>query len=68
MLGEAGRDTLILGPGNDFADGDSASMTYAGASNAYDDFINGGEGNDTMFGDGGADVLIGGAGNDGTRK
>ncbi len=56
-----GNDILFGGDDDDFMDGDADSTPsqYHGT-----DYLDGGAGNDTMFGSGGDDFLFGGTGND----
>jgi autotransporter-associated beta strand protein len=80
IFGGAGRDTILTGSGNNWADGGDGNdlivsregddILFGGAGNddlnagTGDDILSGGIGNDRMTGGGGADLLIGGLGND----
>ena len=63
MLGEVGDDQMVGIFGNDVLFGGVGRDTLTGG--AGDDFLSGGEGNDLIFRlDSGADIALGGAGND----
>lgn len=77
IYGYAGNDTLNGGEGNDYLDGgDGTDMIYGGDGNdvlrggigenlAYGGTLDGGAGNDSLYGDvNGSEYLIGGDGND----
>ncbi len=79
LIGDYGADVLSGGDGDDFLRGDyTIHRRVPGAeeplhqsvpvpfdlTRAQDDFLDGGAGNDEMYGDGGDDTLVGGAGND----
>ena len=53
-----GVETFLAGGGDDVIDLRSSTLSYAGAT------LDGGEGNDTLYGNAAGDALIGGAGND----
>lgn len=62
IVGGEGNDTVIGGPGRDFAQGDEGNDSIEGG--AYDDILSGGPGNDTLDGGAGDDWLRPGAGAD----
>ena len=73
LRGWSGNDRLYGGTGDDVLDGDwrlilfdPSNPPFALGTDLYygDDWVDGGEGNDTMYGSWGDDVLHGGTGND----
>jgi len=76
LIGGAGDDTLLGGAGNDVIDGGSGSNVLVGGSGADDvsadgsysdtvnDLLDGGAGNDYVYGSLANDLLIGGKGDD----
>jgi Ca2+-binding RTX toxin-like protein len=62
FIGSQAGDTILLGTGNNFLDGQGGNDTIMGG--AGNDTILGGAGIDTLFGDAGNDTIDGGADND----
>ncbi len=79
LIGDYGADILSGGDGDDYLRGDyTVHLRLSGpgepfnttvlipfdSTRAQDDFLDGGAGNDELYGDGGDDTLVGGAGED----
>ncbi len=71
LIGTAGADLILVGRGNDLANGldgndemDTRDTSMADGDADGDDTLNGGAGNDSLYGGTGRDVLSGGDGDD----